>query len=576
MGIEAFAEAAAALVPGFRVASVEDIDFLAPFKFYRDEPRTVRVEAILRPAGDGVEAECRLVGRRSLPGQAGPQETVHFRARVKLERGDANLETVAAALENPGAPLVAAEIYSVYFHGPAYQVLESAWKNGSGVVGLFADPLPPNHVPDGLPTLVSPRLIELSFQTAGVFELGTRGLMGLPLRVERVRPVRGPGDRERAPPRGRDAVGVGGRKLRRPGRRRRRQRLPDRRRLSDRRACRGRLGLSARAVSRRDGLTLSSTLRGAASGPPRAAPRIGGHMHPEFERVAIVNRGEAAMRFINAVREFNQERGTRIRTVALYTDPDRRAMFVREADEAFGLGPATVIDPRDGERKSSYLDYRLLEAALAASKADAVWTGWGFVSEHAGFADLCERLGIVFIGPPPDAMRRLSDKISAKKLAEEARVPVVPWSGRAVGGAAEAASAAEVLGYPVLVKAAAGGGGRGIRVVSRPEEMPEAFESARHESLRAFGDATVFVEKLLRGVRHVEVQVLGDAYGTTWAVGVRDCTVQRRHQKVLEEFPRPPCRPTSTGTCARRLSGSCGPPATATPGRSSSSSTRRA
>ena len=192
MGIEAFAEAAAALVPGFRVASVEDIDFLAPFKFYRDEPRTVRVEAILRPAGDGVEAECRLVGRRSLPGQAEPQETVHFRARVKLERGDANLETVAAALENPGAPLVAAEIYSVYFHGPAYQVLESAWKNGSGVVGLFADPLPPNHVPDGQPTLVSPRLIELSFQTAGVFELGTRGLMGLPLRVERVRPVRDP------------------------------------------------------------------------------------------------------------------------------------------------------------------------------------------------------------------------------------------------------------------------------------------------------------------------------------------------------------------------------------------------
>ncbi len=262
-------------------------------------------------------------------------------------------------------------------------------------------------------------------------------------------------------------------------------------------------------------------------------------MHPEFERVAIVNRGEAAMRFINAVREFNQERGTRIRTIALYTDPDRRSMFVREADEAFGLGPATVTDPRDGERTSSYLDYGRLEAALAASKADAVWTGWGFVSEHAGFAQLCERLGIVFIGPPPDAMRRLSDKISAKKLAEDARVPVVPWSGRAVAGAAEAVSAAEALGFPVLVKAAAGGGGRGIRLVARAEEMPEAFESARHESLRAFGDSTVFVEKLLQGVRHVEVQVLGDAYGTTWAVGVRDCTIQRRHQKVLEESPAP-------------------------------------
>ncbi|MBK6405102.1 MAG: SDR family NAD(P)-dependent oxidoreductase [Holophagales bacterium] len=190
MGIEAFAEAAAALVPGFRVASVEDVEFLAPFKLYRDEPRSVRIEAILRPAGDGVEAECRLVGRRALPGQAEPQETVHFRARVRLERGDARLEAVAAVLENPGAPLAAADIYSVYFHGPAYQVLESAWKNGSGVVGLLADPLPPNHVPESLPTLVAPRLIELSFQTAGVFELGTRGLMGLPLHVERVRPVR--------------------------------------------------------------------------------------------------------------------------------------------------------------------------------------------------------------------------------------------------------------------------------------------------------------------------------------------------------------------------------------------------
>ncbi|MBK8597651.1 MAG: ATP-grasp domain-containing protein [Holophagales bacterium] len=266
-------------------------------------------------------------------------------------------------------------------------------------------------------------------------------------------------------------------------------------------------------------------------------------MHPEFQRVAIVNRGEAAMRFINAVREFNQERGTRIRTIALYTDPDRKAMFVREADEAFPLGPATDVDGADGERKVTYLDYRRLENALAASRADAVWTGWGFVSEHAAFAELCERLGVVFIGPPPDAMRRLSDKISAKKLAEDARVPVVPWSGPAVSGAAEAASAAETLGYPVLVKAAAGGGGRGIRVVSGAAEMPAAFESARHEALRAFGDATVFVEKLLQGVRHVEVQVLGDVHGTTWAVGVRDCTIQRRQQKVLEEAPAPTVPP---------------------------------
>ena len=191
MGIEAFAEGALALVPGFRVAAVENVDFLAPFKFYRDEPRTVRLEAVLRPVGDGVEAECRLVGRRALPGQAEPQETVHFRGTVRLERGEPRAETFAAALESPGASLGAAEIYRVYFHGPAYQVLESAWKNGSGVVGLFADPLPPNHVPDA-PTLVAPRLVELSFQTAGVFELGTRGIMGLPHRVERVRAFRAP------------------------------------------------------------------------------------------------------------------------------------------------------------------------------------------------------------------------------------------------------------------------------------------------------------------------------------------------------------------------------------------------
>ncbi len=189
MGIEAFAEAAAALLPGFRVASVEDVDFLAPFKLYRDEPRTLSVEAVLRPADDAVEAECRLVGRRVLPGQAEPQETVHFRARVRLERGEARAETYAAALERSGAALAAPDVYSVYFHGPAYQVLEGAWKNGSGVVGLFADALPPNHVPDA-PTLVAPRLVELAFQTAGVYELGTSGRMGLPLRVERVRPLR--------------------------------------------------------------------------------------------------------------------------------------------------------------------------------------------------------------------------------------------------------------------------------------------------------------------------------------------------------------------------------------------------
>src|SRR5512143_4177533 len=152
----------------------------------------------------------------------------------------------------------------------------------------------------------------------------------------------------------------------------------------------------------------------------------------EFQRVAIINRGEPAMRLIHAVRELNREAGddaAPLRTIALFTAPDRRAMFVREADEAVDLGAATFVDERDGERKSSYLDYRRLEQALVAARADAAWVGWGFVAEHAEFAELCLRLGINFIGPSPDSMRRLGDKITAKRLAEEARLPVAPWSG---------------------------------------------------------------------------------------------------------------------------------------------------
>src|ERR1035438_3951319 len=156
-------------------------------------------------------------------------------------------------------------------------------------------------------------------------------------------------------------------------------------------------------------------------------------MNLEFQRVAIVNRGEAAMRFIHAAREFNQEHGTSLRTIALFTEPDRRAMFVREADEAVFLGPAQVIDPNTQQPKSSYVDYGRLEMALTEARADAVWVGWGFVAEHAEFADLCRKLGIVFIGPDGDVMRRLGDKISSKLLAEQAHLPVAPRSGGPVG-----------------------------------------------------------------------------------------------------------------------------------------------
>ena len=262
-------------------------------------------------------------------------------------------------------------------------------------------------------------------------------------------------------------------------------------------------------------------------------------MQNEFQRVAIVNRGEAAMRFIHAAREFNREHGASLCTIALYTEPDRHAMFVREADEAVPLGAAHFIDPSTHQHKSSYVDYGGLERALTTARADAVWPGWGFVAEHAAFADLCREMGIVFIGPDGDVMRRLGDKISSKLLAEQAQVSVAPWSGGPVETLADAWHYAERLGYPLLVKATAGGGGHGIRRVDSAAQLQQAFEGACSEAFKAFGDPTVFMERLVAGARHVEVQVIADNYGNTWAVGVRDCTIQRRHQKILEEAPSP-------------------------------------
>jgi acetyl/propionyl-CoA carboxylase alpha subunit len=262
-------------------------------------------------------------------------------------------------------------------------------------------------------------------------------------------------------------------------------------------------------------------------------------MSSTFQRVLIVNRGEPAMRLIHAVREFSQEHRADLQTIALYTDADRRAMFVREADEAVYLGPATFVDERDGGRKVGYLDYGRLESALRDSRAEAAWVGWGFVAEHAGFADLCRDLGVVFIGPRPEVMRRLADKITSKRLAERAGVPVAAWSGAAVETLDEARDHAARLGYPLMIKATAGGGGRGIRKVHTAEELETAFESARSEARKSFGEPTVFLERLIAGARHVEVQIIGDSEGTVWALGVRDCTIQRRNQKILEEAPSP-------------------------------------
>ncbi len=261
-------------------------------------------------------------------------------------------------------------------------------------------------------------------------------------------------------------------------------------------------------------------------------------MPQQFQRVAIVNRGEAAMRFIRAVREFNLERGASLLTIALFTDPDRNSMFVREADEAVYLGPA-IVDAGTQSAKSAYVDYRRLAHALGMARADAVWAGWGFVAEHADFADLCCEAGITFIGPSGDVMRLLGDKITSKHLAEQARIPVTPWSGAPVETLPDAKLQAQRLGYPLLIKATAGGGGHGIRVVTCEGELAGSLDQAKADAFKAFGNSAVFLEKLVSSARHVEVQIIADQYGTTWAVGVRDCTIQRRHQKILEEAPSP-------------------------------------
>ena len=249
-----------------------------------------------------------------------------------------------------------------------------------------------------------------------------------------------------------------------------------------------------------------------------------------FSRVAIVNRGEAAMRLIHAVRELAAETGTRIETVAFYTDADRAATFVRAADLGCYLGPAAA---------RPYLDLAVLERALRDSGADAAWVGWGFVAEDPAFAELCARLGVTFVGPSPEAMRQLGDKIGAKLIAEEVGVPVAPWSRGAVGDLDTAVRVADEIGYPLMLKATAGGGGRGIRVVTSAEQLTEAYQRTRMEAERAFGSGVVFLERLLTGARHVEVQVIADGQGTAWALGVRDCSVQRRNQKVIEESASP-------------------------------------
>lgn len=251
-----------------------------------------------------------------------------------------------------------------------------------------------------------------------------------------------------------------------------------------------------------------------------------------IERLAIVNRGEAAIRCLRTAKSLREREGGGIEVVALYTPPDRDAPFVRQADFAYEL-------PSDKGAVAAYLDHDALIAALRAVKADAVWPGWGFVAEDPVFVERLAAEGIVFLGPSAEAMRSLGDKITSKLLAEKAKVAVTEWSGRELIDEADALAHAERIGFPVVLKATAGGGGRGIRIVEKADEIVEAFRSARSEAAAAFGNGALFVEAMVQHGRHIEVQVAADQHGHAIAFGCRDCSVQRRHQKVLEEAPPP-------------------------------------
>ncbi|MEY4545229.1 MAG: hypothetical protein RL685_1424 [Pseudomonadota bacterium] len=237
------------------------------------------------------------------------------------------------------------------------------------------------------------------------------------------------------------------------------------------------------------------------------------------------------MRCIRAVKSLGALESSGIQVIALYTDVDRTAPFVRHADVALRL------PTNGGTAVSAYLNHDLLISTLTKAGADAVWPGWGFVSEDPKFVRRVMDAGMRFLGPPPEVMQQLGDKISSKHLAERADVPVSPWSKGVVTNEQDAREHGKAIGYPLMIKASAGGGGRGIRIVRKPDELPELFRSAAAEARGAFGDDRLFMEKMVQGGRHIEVQIVADQHGTVVALGCRDCSVQRRHQKVLEEAP---------------------------------------
>jgi acetyl-CoA carboxylase biotin carboxylase subunit len=244
-----------------------------------------------------------------------------------------------------------------------------------------------------------------------------------------------------------------------------------------------------------------------------------------FKKILIANRGEIAVRVIRACREMG------IPSVAVYSDVDRAALHVRKADEAYHVGPAAAAE--------SYLNIENILAVAKRSGVDAIHPGYGFLSENSRFAHACAEAGIKFIGPTAAAMEMMGSKTRARQNMDKAGIPFVPGTSRGVESPEEAAAVADKIGYPVMLKAAAGGGGKGMRLVHEAAELRPALESAQSEAQRAFGDNEVYIEKAILNPRHIEMQVLADEQGNTVYLGERECSIQRRHQKVLEEAPSP-------------------------------------
>jgi acetyl-CoA carboxylase biotin carboxylase subunit len=244
-----------------------------------------------------------------------------------------------------------------------------------------------------------------------------------------------------------------------------------------------------------------------------------------FEKILIANRGEIALRVHRACKEMG------ISTVAVHSEPDAGAMWVRLADESVCIGPAPAA--------KSYLNVPAIIAACEITGAEAIHPGYGFLSENARFAEIVGAHGLTFIGPKPEHIRIMGDKIAAKQAVKAAGIPVVPGSDGGVSTVEEAMAAAESIGFPVLIKAAAGGGGRGMKVAKDRDALAEAVATASAEAKAAFGDGTVYMERYLQTPRHIEVQVIADSHGTVCHLGERDCSLQRRHQKVMEEAPSP-------------------------------------